>query len=143
MTETVPTGIYGLDEMMSGGFPKKRIILVLGGPGAGKTILASQFLYKGLSEFNENGIMVSLDENKHHFYSEMNNFGWDFKKAEEEWGPGWNLPFTQLKIQSEATEVLRHELINAPETKAYLDDINEAEHQLAPVCCLCHDHWGT
>ncbi|MCW3998392.1 MAG: AAA family ATPase [Candidatus Bathyarchaeota archaeon] len=84
MTETVPTGIYGLDEMMSGGFPKKRIILILGSPGAGKTILASQFLYKGLTEFNENAVMVSLDENKHHFYSEMINFGWDFKKAEEE-----------------------------------------------------------
>ncbi len=84
MTETVPTGVYGLDEMISGGFPKKRIILVLGSPGAGKTILASQFLYKGLTEHNENAVLVSLDENKHHFYSEMLNFGWDFQKAEEE-----------------------------------------------------------
>ncbi len=84
MTETVQTGIYGLDEMMGGGFPQNRIILILGGPGAGKTILASQFLYKGLAEFNENGIMVSLDESKSHFYSEMMNFGWDFQKAEEE-----------------------------------------------------------
>ena len=78
MFETVQTGVYGLDEMMSGGFPKERIILILGGPGAGKTILTSQFLYKGLSEFNENGVMVSLDESKGHFYSEMLNFGWDF-----------------------------------------------------------------
>ena len=84
MFETVPTGVYGLDEMVSGGFPKDRIILILGSPGAGKTILASQFLYKGLSELNENGVMVSLDENKHHYYEEMLNFGWDFKKAEEE-----------------------------------------------------------
>ena len=84
MTDTVQTGVYGLDEMMSGGFPKDRIILVLGGPGAGKTILTSQFLYKGLSEFNENGVMVSLDESKNHFYSEMLNFGWDFQKAEDE-----------------------------------------------------------
>lgn len=84
MFETVPTGVYGLDEMISGGFPKKRIILILGSPGAGKTILASQFIYKGLTEFNENGVMVSLDENKDHYYSEMLNFGWDFKKAEEE-----------------------------------------------------------
>ncbi|MCW4054232.1 MAG: hypothetical protein NWE84_04835 [Candidatus Bathyarchaeota archaeon] len=84
MSETVPTGIYGLDEMVSGGFPKGRIILILGGPGAGKTIIASQFLYKGLSEFNENGVLVSLDESKPHFYSEMKNFGWDFQKAEDE-----------------------------------------------------------
>jgi circadian clock protein KaiC len=84
MTETVQTGIYGLDEMMGGGFPKNRIVLILGGPGAGKTILASQFLYKGITEFNEKAVMVSLDENKNHFYAEMMNFGWDFQKAEDE-----------------------------------------------------------
>ena len=84
MTDTVPSGIYGLDEMMSGGFPKNRIILILGGPGAGKTIFASQFLYKGLTEHNENGVFVSLDESKRHFFAEMINFGWDFNKAEEE-----------------------------------------------------------
>ncbi|MCK5628697.1 KaiC domain-containing protein, partial [Candidatus Bathyarchaeota archaeon] len=34
--DTIHTGIFGLDEMISGGFPKERIILILGGPGAGK-----------------------------------------------------------------------------------------------------------
>jgi circadian clock protein KaiC len=84
LSESVPTGVEGLDELVSGGFPKGRVILVLGGPGAGKTILAAQFLYKGISEHNENGIFVSLDENENHFYSEMMKFGWDFKKAGEE-----------------------------------------------------------
>jgi KaiC/GvpD/RAD55 family RecA-like ATPase len=84
LTETAPTGVPGLDELMSGGFPIGRVILVIGGPGTGKTVLASQFLYKGITDFNENGILVSLDESKNHFYSEMLNFGWDFKKAEEE-----------------------------------------------------------
>jgi len=80
----MPTGVEGLDELISGGFPKGRVILVIGGPGTGKTILAAQFLYKGISQYNENGIFVSLDESKDHFYSEMLKFGWDFKKAEEE-----------------------------------------------------------
>jgi circadian clock protein KaiC len=80
----VPTGVQGLDELISGGFPKGRVILVVGGPGAGKTILASQFLYKGISEYNENGILVSLDEAKRHYFSEMSKFGWDFEKAEKE-----------------------------------------------------------
>jgi len=84
LSEIVSTGVTGLDEMVSGGLPRGRVILVIGGPGAGKTILASQFLYKGLAEYNEHGIMVSLDENKDHFYSEMLKFGWDFRKAEEE-----------------------------------------------------------
>jgi len=84
LSERVPTGIEGLDEMINGGFPRGRVILVIGGPGTGKTILATQFLYKGLTQYNENAIFVSLDENKEHFYEEMLNFGWDFKKAEEE-----------------------------------------------------------
>jgi circadian clock protein KaiC len=84
LSEHLPTGVEGLDELISGGLPQGRVILVLGGPGAGKTILASQFLYKGISQYGENGVFVSLDENKNHFYSEMLKFGWDFKKAEEE-----------------------------------------------------------
>jgi KaiC/GvpD/RAD55 family RecA-like ATPase len=84
LSERLLTGVEGLDELISGGLPRGRIILVLGGPGAGKTILASQFLYKGISQYGENGIFVSLDEGMNHFYSEMLKFGWDFKKAEEE-----------------------------------------------------------
>ena len=84
LSEYVPTGVEGLDELISGGLPRGRVVLVLGGPGTGKTILASQFLYKGISQYGENGIFISLDESKKHFYSEMLKFGWDFKKAEEE-----------------------------------------------------------
>ena len=80
----MPTGVTGLDELISGGIPRGRIVLVLGGPGTGKTILGSQFLYNGISEYGENGVFVSLDESKSHFYSEMLKFGWNFKKAEEE-----------------------------------------------------------
>jgi circadian clock protein KaiC len=81
---TIPTGVPGLDELISGGFPRGRVILVVGGPGAGKTILASQFLYKGISDYNEHGVLVSLDEAKNHYFAEMLKFGWDFEKAEEE-----------------------------------------------------------
>jgi KaiC/GvpD/RAD55 family RecA-like ATPase len=84
LSKKIATGIQGLDELISGGFPEGRTILVVGGPGTGKTIFAAQFLYKGIYEHNENGVFVSLDESKNHFYSEMQQFGWDFKKAEEE-----------------------------------------------------------
>jgi len=79
-----PTGVQGLDELLNGGIPEGRVILIVGGPGSGKTILGSQFLYKGISDYNENGIFVSLDEGKDHFYNEMQKFGWDFAKAEKE-----------------------------------------------------------
>jgi KaiC/GvpD/RAD55 family RecA-like ATPase len=84
MSKKIDTGISGLDELVGGGFPEGRVILIIGGPGTGKTILCSQFLYKGINENQENGVFVSLDENKHHFYSEMQQFGLDFPKAEKE-----------------------------------------------------------
>jgi len=84
LPKKIATGINGLDELVDGGFPEGRVILVIGGPGTGKTIMCSQFLYKGIYENQENGIFVSLDESKGHFYSEMQKFGWDFRKAEEE-----------------------------------------------------------
>ncbi len=80
--EISPTGIQGLDELMNGGIPKGRVVLLIGGPGSGKTIFAAQFLYKGIKDYKESGVFVSLDEARNHFYSEMEPFGWDFAEAE-------------------------------------------------------------
>lgn len=84
MPKKVSSGINGLDELIGGGFPEGRVVLVVGGPGSGKTIMCSQFLYKGIQENKENGVFISLDESKKHYYSEMKNFGWDFEKSERE-----------------------------------------------------------
>jgi len=84
MPRKTATGISGLDELVGGGFPEGRVILIIGGPGTGKTILCSQFLHQGIYENQENGVFVSLDESKDNFYSEMQQFGWDFPKAEKE-----------------------------------------------------------
>jgi KaiC/GvpD/RAD55 family RecA-like ATPase len=84
LPKKVSSGINGLDELIGGGFPEGRVVLVVGGPGSGKTIMCSQFLYKGIQENKENGVFISLDESKKHYYSEMKNFGWDFEKAERE-----------------------------------------------------------
>jgi KaiC/GvpD/RAD55 family RecA-like ATPase len=84
LPKKVSSGINGLDELIGGGFPEGRVVLVVGGPGSGKTIMCSQFLYKGIQENKENGVFISLDEGKKHYYSEMKSFGWDFEKAERE-----------------------------------------------------------
>lgn len=43
--ERMPTGIPGLDTVLSGGFRKGRTYMVMGLPGAGKTILANQVCF--------------------------------------------------------------------------------------------------
>ena len=58
----VPTGIAGLDELTGGGLPAGRPTLVCGGPGCGKTLLATTFLVRGALDHGEPGLLVSFDE---------------------------------------------------------------------------------
>lgn len=79
----VKTGITGLDTMLRGGFPEGRMTLITGGPGTGKTIFCSQFLYYGAKE-KEKTVYISLDETMTHFAEEMLTFGWDFRRLEQD-----------------------------------------------------------
>jgi circadian clock protein KaiC len=78
----VPTGVKGLDEMLGGGLPRGRCVLVCGGPGSGKTIFGIQFLYTGVTEHNENGLYVTLDESPTHLKQNLAGFGWDIDNLE-------------------------------------------------------------
>src|SRR6266702_3204268 len=82
VSSRTPTGIPGLDKLLTGGLPKSRTILLCGGPGTGKTILSSQYLVNGILDYEESGVYVSLDENKQHVFEEMLDFGWDFADLE-------------------------------------------------------------
>jgi len=84
MVRKVETGIPGLDEMLQGGFPGERMILVMGGPGTGKTIFGSQFLHHGATKLEEKTVYISLDETKQHFLEEMLAFGWNFQELEQD-----------------------------------------------------------
>ncbi|MHA1145122.1 MAG: ATPase domain-containing protein [Candidatus Helarchaeota archaeon] len=84
MADRVVTGIRGLDEILHGGFIPGHNILITGGAGTGKTILCTQFLYNGAKNFNEPGIMVTLEEMPNELRSEAKNFGWDLEELEAE-----------------------------------------------------------
>jgi len=84
LVEQTRSGIAGLDEMLSGGLPQGRTILLMGGPGSGKTTLGVQFLVKGFQDHGEKGVFLSFDETKEHLYNEMGAFGWDLATAEDE-----------------------------------------------------------
>ncbi|MEM0144034.1 MAG: ATPase domain-containing protein [Candidatus Micrarchaeaceae archaeon] len=45
MRERIDFGIKNLDDLMGGGIPAGNQVIVAGGPGAGKTLLAFEFLY--------------------------------------------------------------------------------------------------
>ena len=71
----VPTGIPGLDYVLSGGFPANHLYLVEGDPGTGKTTLALQYLLNGRAN-GEKGLYVTLSETKAELVTVAASHGW-------------------------------------------------------------------
>lgn len=81
--ERAKTGIPGLDELLDGGIPRGRTVLVAGGSGTGKTIFGMQFIYNG-AMMGEPGIYLTLEEKPKNLRNEMLEFGMDIAKLERD-----------------------------------------------------------
>ena len=70
------TGIAGLDDVMSGGFTQRRLFLVEGVPGSGKTTLALQYLMAGASR-GEPVLYITLSETEEELRDVAASHGWN------------------------------------------------------------------
>lgn len=75
------TGVTNLNKLLGGGIPKEETILVKGEPGAGKSNLGLEFLYRGAQK-GENGLFVSFQETEDRILR-SNTFDWEFNKYVE------------------------------------------------------------
>ncbi len=69
------TGIAGFDDILGGGFPPRRLYLVQGDPGAGKTTLALHFLLEGVKS-GERCLYVTLSETRDELADIARSHGW-------------------------------------------------------------------
>ena len=79
-----PSGIKGLDEILGGGVPAGRTTLVCGGPGCGKTLLATEFLVHGAEEFAEPGVFMAFEETAEELSVNVASLGIDLSRLEAE-----------------------------------------------------------
>ncbi len=79
-----PTGIQGLDEITEGGLPAGRPTLLCGAAGSGKTLLAMEFIVRGIVDFNENGVFISFEESKEDLYDNVASLGFDLDTLEKD-----------------------------------------------------------
>lgn len=75
--QKAPTWVAGLDELTTGGLPSGRATLVCGGPGCGKTLLATGFLVRGALDQGEPGVLISFDERLEDLDVNSQSLGYD------------------------------------------------------------------
>ncbi|CAK0768242.1 Circadian clock protein kinase KaiC [Gammaproteobacteria bacterium] len=80
----IPTGIEGFEHITMGGLPKGRVCLVSGSSGSGKTILALEFLYRGIIHFKRKGIFVTMEERVEDIIRNVKKMGWDLRQMIDE-----------------------------------------------------------
>jgi circadian clock protein KaiC len=103
MTESdlIQTGIYGLDQIFLGGILKGNLILVEGAAGTGKTLLGVEFIYRGITEQDEPGIIVVFETSPRKLIRDATGFGWNLDELQQR---------NKLKIIFTSPQVLDQEL---------------------------------
>lgn len=76
------SGVPGLDELLGGGIPKGDSTLILGQPGAGKSICSLRFIADGLTN-SERCLYITFQDTAGQLVGMAEGFGWDFKAAHE------------------------------------------------------------
>ncbi|MBR1092124.1 AAA family ATPase [Bradyrhizobium manausense] len=69
------TGIWGLDNILSGGLSRGHVFLVEGAPGTGKTTVALQFLLEGIKA-GETCLYITLSETERELREGAASHGW-------------------------------------------------------------------
>jgi circadian clock protein KaiC len=80
----IKTGIRGLDSVLLGGIPRTNVILVQGVTGSGKTLMGSEFIYRGVVQYNEPGLIVVFETNPNKLIRDALEFGWNLDELQQQ-----------------------------------------------------------
>lgn len=75
LTTTVATGIPGLDAVLGGGLSRRALALIVGAPGAGKTVLASHILFNAARNGRKALVVTAYSEGNEQYIEHMGTFG--------------------------------------------------------------------
>jgi circadian clock protein KaiC len=128
----VPWGTAQLDALMTGGLPRGSSTILAGSSGAGKTLLALQYLLAGASR-GEVGLLVSFRESQAQLVRKARAFGLD---VEAPLASGRISILRQLPVELEVDKVLHEvwsEVERSSATLVAFDSIAELEQVLSPA----------
>jgi circadian clock protein KaiC len=118
--DTSPTGVGGLDDILTGGLPRDRLYLLQGDPGVGKTTLALQWLLDGARN-GERCLYVSLSETREELKGVATSHGWALSEIDV-----FELPMVAADLEASEDNTLFHpsEVELAETTKVLLREVD-------------------
>jgi circadian clock protein KaiC len=78
------TGIKGLDSILFGGIPRTNVILLQGVTGSGKTLMGLEFIYRGITQYNEPGLIVVFEISPDKLIRDAARFGWNLDELKQQ-----------------------------------------------------------
>jgi circadian clock protein KaiC len=99
--EETKTGIEGLDAIFHGGIPRANMILVQGEAGTGKTLMGVEFIYQGITQYGEPGIIVVFETNPDKLIRDAASFDWNLEELQRQ---------NKLKVIFTSPQVFEQEL---------------------------------
>jgi circadian clock protein KaiC len=130
----VSTGITGLDHLLGKGLPPRRVYLIEGDPGSGKTTLGLQFLRAGIAR-GEHVLYVTLSETRSELTAVAASHGWtldgmtiyELAPSDESFKPDDQYTFfhpSEVEL-SETTKAVLSEVERTNPTRVVFDSLSE------------------
>jgi len=79
----IPSGVAGLDALIGGGIPSGDALLISGPTGAGKSIMATQFIVAGV-QVGEPGVITIFEEHPKEYVHRAQGLGFDLAQMERD-----------------------------------------------------------
>src|ERR1700731_1377170 len=80
----IRTGIRWLDEILLGGIPRTNVVLLQGVTGSGKNLRGGEFIYHGIVQYNEPGIIVVFETSPNKLVRDAAGFGWNLDELQDQ-----------------------------------------------------------
>jgi circadian clock protein KaiC len=117
------TGVAGLDELLLGGIPRGRSVMLSGVSGSGKTTLGIQFLMEGAKR-GERGIFYSFEETADRLITLAKSFGWDLARHLDEGTIRIvSIPVTDIRVDENLEDMIR-DMQRHPPARVVLDSFS-------------------